>query len=224
MEPRARRLTGTVAKAKSARGLASIKASESLAAIKADRLEKGYGTPLDEAAQKMLRGVGEPLKQNANFNVVFRSRFVDLISIASKKDSSLAPIAEQWGHLPVSARSSYTIDDLASFCGIEPTKLISAASGVAYELGFGTASLIAMSNLPRVIEASLDSAEIPGKEGAKDRELLMRHGRFVPVPEGQTINIQNIANAKSGGQLESFEESMKRFGTPAVDVECIPTK
>lgn len=159
--------------------------------------------------------------------IISRGKFMDLVSLASKKDASLAPMIEKWGSLSAVERAKFTIDELAHSCGLEAGKIISAASGAAYEMGFGAASLIAMNNLPWVVEKSLESAGVPGKEGARDRELLMKHGRFVPVPEGQTINIQNIATAKGGSGLESFEESMKRFGTPAtevIDAECTPSE
>lgn len=185
------------------------------------------GSPLDEAAQRMVRD-SVPKGNHGSPERYHRSRFMDLIAIAAKKDSTLKLMVEKWGSISALERSKYTIDELAHLCGVDAGKVISAASGAAYEMGFGAASLIAMNNFPRVIEKSLESAEILGKEGARDRELLMRHGRFVPVPEGQTINIQNIASAKGGGTLESFEESMKRFGTPAkeevIEAECTPSE
>lgn len=185
------------------------------------------GNPLDEAAGKIAReNFGE--MPNARAEIVLRSRFMDLISMAAKKDAILRPMMEKWARMNVVDRGKYTIDDLASSCEIEASKVISAASGAAYEMGFGAGSLIAMTSFPQVVEKTIESANILGKEGAKDRELLMRHARFVPVPEGSTINIQNIATNRNYSSLESFEDAMKRFGTPAedeaIEAECTPSE
>lgn len=185
----------------------------------------GLGNPLDDAARGMVREQIDPNTAipGARRDYHERARFMDLMVIAAKRDTIFEPLIKLWSSLNGTIRANYAIDEIVWACELDPAKVIAAASGIAYELGFGAGSLMAMTNLPEVVKASLESAQMPGKEGVRDRELIMRHAMFVPIPEGQTINIQNIASAKAGSGFESFEEAMKRADeaarTTVIDVE-----
>lgn len=195
-----------------------------LDSAKIERSMRGLGNSLDELALSLVSSDVKTEGKQTRL-LACRSRFMELLVPASRKDPNLALMLEKWSSMSVAGRNKYTIDELAYVCAVEPSRVVAAASVAAYDLGFNSGSIVAMSNFPKVIENTLASASIPGREGVKDRELLMRHARFVPVPDGQTINIQNIANARSTPSLESFEDAMKRFDKacePTIEAECIP--
>lgn len=172
------------------------------------------GKPLEDAAKVLVADecASDPRMKmpKHNHTQVYKGKFMELIELASRRDQTLLPIVQAWKSISGGPRLKFTIDDIVFSCGLDPAKVIGAASAMAYEIGFSTSSLMAMNNLPRVISASIDSATQDGRWGAKDREMLMRHATFIPVPQGQTINIQNIASVRPPHGVESFEETMKR--------------
>ena len=148
-----------------------------------------------------------------------RESFLVYARSAASAHPEIKPFLEHYDGITQYERQKYTLDVLAQQAGISPRILIEAVAGEAFEQGVNVANLIAAHHLPEVVRESVKVAVT--RKGVKDREMLMQHHGFLPVPKGTTINIQNI---QRGGMsdLPDFEQSVVSLGEAARSVERLP--
>ena len=85
---------------------------------------------------------------------------------------------------------------------------------------------------PKVVEATVGSALIPGREGDKSRKMILDHARFLPMPKSQTVNVYGDATIDQSRKmsnvtvLPALEAGAKRmadrFNDLAPSVPALP--
>lgn len=91
------------------------------------------------------------------------------------------------------------LDDIAEAAGVRPHQLIAATVSYAMRMEHDTADLVAASLQTSLVRRTAKSAmRIGGKFAAiaqKDREMLLQHSKFLPMPRGMNVNVRATANA-----------------------------
>jgi hypothetical protein len=123
-----------------------------------------------------------------------------------------------WDDMKPWERLHASLDDTCAASGISPVKFIKLVVGVAFEMHCDLANLVAAVAHPEVVEATIESAKIPGPEGHDDRKLLLQHHRFSPIPKGTTINVGVSASAQAAAHA-SVDSSVPSFATDAEQTE-----
>lgn len=141
-----------------------------------------------------------------------RDMFVEYVRMGSKDNPEVIPFLELWDSQSPTTRSRSTFDQFAHLANVPADRVLSVAAGAAFRYNADISDMMAMASMPEVVKASIVSAKKQLKHSHKDRELLMKHSRFVPVPSGSTINIANMNQAASSASanagLPDFSQSV----------------
>jgi hypothetical protein len=142
-----------------------------------------------------------------------------LAELAPEVEPALAPILEDWKRLSSSGKKSVSLDQICKTRKIDPYHFLGVIAEAAIKYRDNASVIVAAMNLPKIVEKSIKFAQ--KKDGFKDREALMKHGGFLPVPSGNTFvnTLQtkvetNVEQPGSVGHLPSFEATVG-----AIDVE-----
>ena len=151
-----------------------------------------------------------------------RESFLVYARSAAATHPEIKPFLDHYDGISKYEKQKYTLDVLAQQANISPRLLIEAVAGEAFEQGVNVANLIAAHHLPAVVSESVKVAVT--RKGVKDREMLMQHHGFLPVPKGTTVNVLAVAQAKGGlgESLPDFEQSVVSLGEAARSVERLP--
>lgn len=121
--------------------------------------------------------------------------FVEYVRMGSVENPEVIPFLELWDSQPETTRRRSTLDEFAHLSNVKADKILSVAAGAAFRYNADVSDMMAMAALPDIVEASINSGKGPGDYAWKDREMIMKHSRFLPVPQGNTINIANTNQA-----------------------------
>jgi hypothetical protein len=148
--------------------------------------------------------------------------FYDLVKQAVKNHPAIQPFVDYLATQTPYALYKKTIEELADASGVQRRAILEAVAGVQFDLGYDLSHLIVSQQLPTVVERSIKVAKTT--RGFKDRELLMKHSGFIPVPSGSVINLnQKIIQAQSqrDAGLDSFEDTLRKNQERAIEVEIV---
>ncbi len=126
---------------------------------------------------------------------------------AKDGDPQMQRLLKCYADLTARERQAVTLEHLCDLAGILPADFFGRIASIAYELGQHAANLIAGAHHPEVVATTIRNAKKPG--GFRDREALLKHSGFVPVPRGSRINIgfqTNIEAPARPASLRPFEE------------------
>ena len=138
-----------------------------------------------------------------------REAFVEYARYACADVPEVAPFVSLWDEMSKSDRHVLKLDDIAHLAALRDKTLISAVAGAASELNVDISDMLAAHELPAVVKASIKAAKTA--RGTKDREMLMQHHQFIPIPRGSTIQIQqNLSTRQSMNApgLPQFEDTI----------------
>lgn len=141
-----------------------------------------------------------------------RDKFIEMMQIAMLNGD---PMAIAWwtvfADLTPTERTLVSFDDICGASGVQPSALMALVVKTAMDFGRDVANFVAALTHPRVVEASVKSAEkIDSEIGFKDREMLFKHHQFIPLPKGMTVNLHASANAQAAAAAAS-EPSVPSF-------------
>ena len=114
---------------------------------------------------------------------------------------------------------NFRLEDLCTLAEISPDEFLAAIIPALWRRNVDIGKLIAAINHPKIVEATIKTAQTP--HGVQDRKMLHDHMGFLPLPKGQTINVDNSQRTLiAGGKvvedvatpgLPSFEECGKEM-------------
>jgi len=149
-----------------------------------------------------------------------KQTLMDLARLAPELDPSYAKVIEEYEQLSEAGKRAVSIDMLVKQKGLDPFHFLGVVAEAAIKFRDNASVLVAAMSLPKIIEASVKNA-LRQKTGFKDREALMKHAGFLPVPAGATFvnTLQtkvetNVGEAPASKHLPSFEQTVD-----AIDVE-----
>lgn len=132
-----------------------------------------------------------------------KEAFIEYARMASNDVPEICAFLEIWDQQTKYVRQKWTLDQFAHCANVPWPKLIGAVAAAAASYNADVSDLVAMTSMPEVIQASIDSAKDSGETSVRDRELLMKHGGFLPVPKGSVINIANSAQANAASSASA---------------------
>ncbi len=137
-----------------------------------------------------------------------RARFLELCQLAAfAHDPAAITFLTVFSELTPAQQLRISIDEVCVSGGVNAIDLLKALVGAAYEAGVETANMVAAVAHPEVVAASVRSAKrINSEIGWRDRELLLKHHGFVPIPKGTTVNIGVTANAQAASVAAATSE------------------
>ncbi len=149
--------------------------------------------------------------------------FYDLARQALKNHPDIKPFLDHLDKQTPYHLYHTPLEKLVDDSGVERRLILEAVVGIAAELDYDISHLIASQQLPSVVEHSIKFAK--KTRGFRDRQLLMQHAGFVPVPSGSVININQRINGQSqrDAGMDSFEDTMKRLQETTVEAEIVNT-
>jgi hypothetical protein len=144
-----------------------------------------------------------------------RKTFIEYARIAAASSDKVRVFVECYEDLSTRERDGIPLDQICiESAAITPAELLGEVVKAAFEFGQDVSALMAATCLPEVVGASIREAK--KARGFKDRQALMQHSGFVPIPKSSTppANIRNIvmvnaqANAQggNGSYLPTSEE------------------
>jgi hypothetical protein len=139
-----------------------------------------------------------------------KERFLEYARLSH--DREIATLVERWDGLSSSDRRALSIPDLCTATGVPFSKLLGEVTAQAFEHNSDVSRLIAAVNQPRVVGAAVRSAIRVGTAGVRDRQMLLAHSGFLPVPKSastifhlqQQINNTREADGEETTALPSF--------------------
>lgn len=113
-------------------------------------------------------------------------------------------VVAKWDHMGVVEKRHSSLHQLFAMEGVNPVKLVGWIASALYVYNVNIAKMINAVKQPEVMEASVDSALLIGKEGFNDREMQLKISGLLKEEKGPLVNI----NLGHGG-MESQEEFLK---------------
>jgi hypothetical protein len=136
------------------------------------------------------------------------------------EDEGVRGLVQRWDRLSPSDRRAVSICDLCAAASVHFSKLLGEVTAQAFDSGMNVSGLLAAVIQPQVVKAMVKSALRLGPPGVKDRQKLLAHSGFLPMPKGATVfRIQqqiNSAHELKGGEttpLPSFSADRVAFNS-----------
>jgi hypothetical protein len=101
-------------------------------------------------------------------------------------DDGVLGLVQRWDRLSPSDRRALSISDLCAAASVRFSKLLGEVTAQAFDLNTDVSGLIAAVTQPQVVKATVQSALRLGPEGVRDRQMLLAHSNFLPVPKSAT--------------------------------------
>lgn len=140
-------------------------------------------------------------------------QFIEYCRMASSDSPEIIPFLEFWDSQSKYVQGKWPLDQFAFHANVPWPKIIGAAVAAAAAYNADVSDMVAMASMPDIVHASVKSARSErGENSIKDRELLMKHANFLPVPKGSVINVNNTAqaaaNATAGAGIKDFSDTI----------------
>lgn len=123
----------------------------------------------------------------------------------SSTNEKVVSLCGVYDSLSPSDRKALMLDDLCEKSDISFKELLSEVTAEAFEHNANLSTLIAAVSHPKIVEKTVHFAE--KADGFKDREMLHKHAKFLPIPKGSTTNIGFSALMSSGAGLPGAHTS-----------------
>lgn len=148
---------------------------------------------------------------------------MELAHLAGELDPRIVPVIEDWDRMKPPLQNAVDLDALCEAHGVDPAHFISVVGEAEMRFGDNASVLIAAISMPAIVERCVHYAK--KKKGFKDRELLMKHAGFLPLPKGSHVSALNYAairaevNTNIGEPLPTFEETIADYDELIGDAE-----
>jgi len=177
-------------------------------AIKAQKPVPGF-LPITEAASAL--GGAE------NFMAFYR--------IAAEREPKLAPVLGAWDATTKLERKRAALDEMMSAVPISPHDIVGMVVAEMSRYHYSVSEGIVAMNHRAVTETMMKNARTV--KGIADREMVMKHSGFLPLPKGSEVNVFQGVRVDSGSEaptdsrIPRFEEEMAELSTlrPALPAE-----
>jgi hypothetical protein len=182
-------------------------------------LQKG-STPIPMTASKSdccpsqpilpeLRKTGQ-IATLIQFGHIGRRQLMELANLAGELDPRIVPVVKDWERMKPPLQNTADLDALCELHDVDPAHFISVAAEAGLKYRDYTSVLLVALSLPKIIKRSIRCAM--KDKGFRDREALMKHAGFLPVPRNSQFRMLNDVAIKTevGGGGGS---PLPRFGT-----------
>ena len=102
-------------------------------------------------------------------------------------DPSARALLEARSTLNKTQQAKCPIEALCLAAEVPPRKALEVIMGAVWEQSSKAGDLLYAANHKNVVQAALNTALVPGKEGTKERENLFKHASFVPVNKNTVV-------------------------------------
>jgi len=125
------------------------------------------------------------------------SKFIAACKVCG--DVKVVDLVTRWEQAPRNKKPSLT--DLCKVSDIDPAKLLGLVVPALFQWNASVARMLMAAAQPFITQASIESAQILGPDGFKDRERQLESvGLWTRQPGSPLVNI-NL-----GGEIDSFED------------------
>lgn len=135
---------------------------------------------------------------------------------------SLDPAAQffiqRYDKVPKGDRDKLPWEAICIAAKVNPSTLLGAAIMALQEVSKSTVKILALTNHPRVMEARIAAAVLPG--GHQDRNAFDTGVGFLPSPKGPTFVTNVKVDNKRRGDDENDEDGDDRVGSDTGDYEA----
>ena len=142
--------------------------------------------------------------------------FMELARFAPEIDPNCAPVIEEWDRV-AGNKKTVSLDTICRVKGVDPFHFLGAVAEAAVKYRDNASVIIAALSLPNVIERSVKTALT--KDGFKDREALMKHAGFLPVPSGNVF-VNKVAGVVQNAAREDGETPALPSFEKTIDIEA----
>lgn len=127
-----------------------------------------------------------------------RDRVLDLLRMSAEPEVIRFLEAYDSHLIPDEVRSAFNYEFYCAVSGISPLRLLELLAAQIVRSGAQHSAIAAALRHPEVVEATIQSALVPGPDGRGDRDTLHKAVGFLPQPKGAQTTIHLQANAQSG--------------------------
>ena len=149
-----------------------------------------------------------------------RETFIGLLRRAARNgDRDAVSWCLVYDELKPHLQKKVDLDDLSEASGVQPDALLGIVVSTGVRMGTDVSVLVAQSYAPQVVDALGRSALRTTGEDAKiaqrDREMLLQHTKFLPLPHGAAVHVHANANAQAAAaaaaqpSVPTFAESLE---------------
>jgi len=170
-------------------------------------LEREINRPLGEGVDASGRPVVFTFDADASLDYLAASEDPDALAVVATAN-----------RVPPYYRSLLPIEAFCAASGVRPHRILELILARVVMLGARAASVMTAVGAPRVARLVLENAGLPGREGVRDRELVLKSVGVIPSPKGaQTIvnvSAQSTASAASAAapvQVAAPEATIRRL-------------
>ena len=110
--------------------------------------------------------------------------FMDLARRAPEIDPRMSRVMDKWDTLSEHGKKEASLDLVCQEAGVDPYAFLGAVAAAAKKFADNSSVIIAALSQPEIVRKTIQQAMTD--EGFKDREMLMKHAGFLPVPAGTT--------------------------------------
>jgi hypothetical protein len=115
-----------------------------------------------------------------------RRKFIDLARLSTEE--LVRSVVARWDALTKSKQGSQNLDNLVADCGLDPGWFVGKVSETMFSNGVEVTKLLMAIATPAVIQHSIEQS-LTGKNGFKDRELLLKAARVLPSAQPPQHNM-----------------------------------
>ncbi len=119
----------------------------------------------------------------------------------------------------VDAKQPWNWNKAAVVAGVTSEQVMAELAKGMRQLGQMTAMVKMARELPKVAEAAVESAQILGKEGFSDREMILRMMGLIESKPGVSVNVQQNNITKVDGLKGGGLEPLKQFSEGAEEID-----
>jgi len=131
-----------------------------------------------------------------------------LEALRASDDEDAVAFLSKYDQVPVGDREKLTWEEIAVAAGISPKVLMGASMIALRDVQQNTASIMAMTNHPKIMQKRIAFAKREG--GVRDRDAIDTHLGFLPTKNGAVINNRiQVANLPSGPNGDREEREIE---------------
>ena len=145
-----------------------------------------------------------------------KNMFMEIAGQAAKIDPVIQPIVEEWHRCTAGGKKAFDVDQVCELKGVDPFRMLGSVFEAAARSGHHIGALLAAVTHPAIVEKTIQRALT--NEGTDEREMLLKHANFLPLPKGSQISVVNQIATKAEVNLEE-EPSLPSFSKRMKDVE-----
>lgn len=173
--------------------------------------------------KRPTKGISAPiLPFQATLAYVFKgaggkTTCVEAARLVVEQDERIKRFVHAYDTISETDKEKIILEDLCQAADISPDELLGLIIPALWKRNVDISKLIAAVHHPEIVEATIQAAKSPF--GMPDRKMLHDHMGFLPLPKGQTINIDASRKTLVAGGKVMIEDGAP--GLPTFEQDAI---